>query len=106
MKILSLTFHSIETILPHWKLFFSSELTHYIEGMKDIGRLIFSEVETEILNEGKNYNVLLFFENEISRNSFLTDEFPKLEDYIFKHFGNDVMVFKTYINPIKMGGKS
>ena len=52
-----------------------------------------------MLNEGKNTNLFLWFDNDELRSQFMESELVNLEERIAKKFGNEVMVFPTFLNP-------
>lgn len=106
MKILSITFHAVESILPLWETYLHNDFFSQTTNLTMVNKCILSEVETEMLSEGKNYNLLLFFENESHRNEFIENEFYNLEEHIHRQFGDNIMIFKTFINPIKEIGNS
>lgn len=78
-----------------------TELHKLIENMMDVEKYILSDVYSEMINEGKNTNLLLVFENDDLRNDFMQSEMLNLEERIAKHFGNEVMIFPTFLNPKK-----
>ena len=101
MNVLSLTFHAVEHILPEWEKYVDDTLVLMAENLLDADRYILSEVQTDMVNEGKNYNLLLMFENEELINQFLESELVNIEERLETKFGSNVMVFKTLLNPKK-----
>ena len=101
MSILSITFHTIESQLKNWETFLKQDLENTIETLHNVERYILSEVETEMLTEGKNTNLLLVFENNIKRKEFTENNLPEIAGKINAQFGDNVMIFKTELNPIK-----
>lgn len=101
MSILSITFHTIESQLANWNKFMKDELEKSIDSLPDLEKYILSEVESEMLTEGKNTNLLLVFENIQKRKEFTDTELPKLAEKIASKFGDTVMIFKTELNPLK-----
>ncbi|MBS1570825.1 MAG: DUF4286 family protein [Bacteroidetes bacterium] len=101
MKILSLTFHSVQEIITVWENYLQQEFSEMIDNLLDVEKYILSEVESEMIQEGKNYNLLLVFENEEYRQQFLESELVNLEERIVQKFGNQVMLFCTFLNPKK-----
>lgn len=101
MSILSITFHTPEHLLLDWEKFQENTLEHLIENLIQVENYILSEVESDMLNEGKNTNLLLIFEDENLREEFVESELLNLQHHIEKDFGEDVMVFKTYLNERK-----
>lgn len=102
MSILSLTFHCSEKRLHEWQEYVTNVLTLLTENLMDVDQYVLSEVGSEMINEGKNYNLLLTFANEELREDFLESEFENIKERIEKNFGDDVMIFKTFLNPIKL----
>lgn len=101
MSILSVTFHTVESQLDNWNNFVQTELVQTIDNLQNVEKYILSEVETEMLTEGKNTNLLLVFENQQKREEFLTTELQSISERIALKFGENVMVFITNLNPLK-----
>ena len=101
MSVLSITFHTTESISKEWDLYLESDLHQMVENLIDAEKYIFSEVESEMISEGKNTNLLLIFENEEKRQDFIEIELTNITERIEKKFGESVMVFKTQLNPKK-----
>ncbi|MDQ0476461.1 MULTISPECIES: DUF4286 family protein [Chryseobacterium] len=101
MSVLSITFHTTETISKEWDHYLENNLHQMVENLIDAEKYILSEVETEMISEGKNTNLLLIFENEEKRQDFVEIELINITDRILKEFGQNVMIFKTYLNPKK-----
>ena len=99
MSVLSLTFHSTETIALEWDNYVSETLVLLAENLMDVDKYILSEVRSEMINEGKNTNLLLVFENEELRDQFMENEFLNIQERIEGKFGNEVMIFKTFLDP-------
>lgn len=101
MSILSITFHTIESQLNNWGNFVNTDLSLMIDNLYDVEKYILSEVETEMLTEGKNTNLLLIFENQQKREGFVATELLNISERIALKFGESVMIFKTDLNPLK-----
>lgn len=101
MSILSITFHTIESQLANWEHYMNDVLEKEIENLPHVEKYILSEVESEMLTEGKNTNLLLVFENQQKREEFTDTELPKLAEKIASKFGDTVMIFITELNPLK-----
>lgn len=99
MNILSLTFHCTENAFAQWQEYTENELLNLVENLLDVDQYIVSEVESEMIREGNNTNLLLFFSTETLRRDFLESELLNIEERITKKFGTDVMVFSTLLNP-------
>lgn len=102
MKILSITFHCPEELLPRWEVYSQDQLALMIDNLFDVEKHVFSEVYSENIREGKNFNLLLIFRNEELRDDFLEIEMKNLEERIFKEFGQEIMIFQTLLNPSKI----
>ena len=101
MSVLSVTFHTIESELQNWSNFVKTDLKKIIENLYDAEKYILSEVETEILTEGKNTNLLIVFENQQKREEFLSAELVNISERIAQKFGENVMIFVTKLNPFQ-----
>lgn len=101
MSVLSVTFHTIESELQNWSNFVKTDLIKIIENLYDAEKYILSEVETEILTEGKNTNLLIVFENQQKREEFLSAELVNISERIAQKFGENVMIFVTKLNPFQ-----
>ena len=101
MSVLSVTFHTIESELQSWSNFVKTDLKKIIENLYDAEKYILSEVETEMLTEGKNTNLLIVFENQQKREEFLSAELVNISERIAQKFGENVMIFVTKLNPFQ-----
>ena len=101
MSILSITFHTVESQLQTWEQYFENELMSLIENFIYVEKYILSEVNTEMLTEGKNTNLLLIFESDEKRQEFTETELYNLSVIIARKFGENVMIFKTELNEKK-----
>jgi hypothetical protein len=101
MSVLSVTFHTIESELQNWSNFVKTDLIKIIENLYDAEKYILSEVETEMLTEGKNTNLLIVFENQQKREEFLSAELVNISERIAQKFGENVMIFVTKLNPFQ-----
>ncbi len=101
MSVLSLTFHCTDEHLESWEKYVEESLSLMAENLMDVNQYILSEVESEMINEGKNYNLLLIFENEELRSQFIENEFLNIQERVEKEFGDNVMIFQTFLNPKK-----
>lgn len=99
MSILSITFHTTENCIPEWDLYMENELHQMAENLMDVDRYIISDVETGMLNEGKNTNLFLVFASSELRQQFMESEMLNIEERIAGKFGQDVMIFPTFLNP-------
>lgn len=99
MSILSLTFHCTENAIAQWQEYTENELLNLVENLLDVDQYIVSEVESEMIREGNNTNLLLFFSSETLRRDFLESELLNIEERITKIFGTEVMIFSTLLNP-------
>lgn len=101
MSLLSITFHSTQSVTKEWDQYMESELHQMVENLIDVEKYILSEVESEMISEGKNTNLLLIFQNEEKRQDFVEIELTNITERVQKEFGENVMIFKTYLNPKK-----
>ena len=101
MSILSITFHTVESQLQNWEQYLENELITLVENFIDVENYILSEVNTEMLTEGKNTNLLLIFESDEKRQEFTETELYNLSEIIARKFGDNVMLFKTKLNEKK-----
>ncbi len=99
MSILSLTFHSTESALIQWQDYMQNELPSLVENLMNVDQYILSEVESEMIREGSNTNLLLFFSTEKLRRDFLESELLNIEERITQIFGTEVIIFSTLLNP-------
>lgn len=101
MSVLSITFHCPEHLLADWGNYVENTLSLMAENLMEVDKYILSEVYTEMISEGKNYNLLLVFDNDELREQFLENEMKNIEERIHNNFGDSVMIFQTFLNPIK-----
>ena len=101
MSVLSLTFHSTSNISSSWDHYTENTLFEMIENLMDVEKYILSEVQSDMINEGKNTNLLLVFDNEEKRDDFIEIELKNITERIESKFGENVMVFTTFLNPKK-----
>lgn len=98
VSILSITFHTPEDLITTWETFVENELKMMVENLYDVEKYILSEVESDMINEGKNTNLLLVFEQDEKRQDFKEIELKNITERIESQFGQDVMVFLTGLN--------
>ncbi len=101
MSVLSITFHTVESELSNWEQYVDTELIELVENLYDVEKYILSQVETEMLTEGKNTNLLLIFDNDQKRKEFTETELLNISERIAARFGETVMVFITELNTKK-----
>lgn len=101
MSVLSITFHTTENVSAAWEKYLLEDLHQMIENLLDAEKYLLSEVESKMISEGKNTNLLLMFENMEKRQEFTESELPNITERIEKEFGEQVMIFKTALNPKK-----
>ncbi|PIE50657.1 MAG: hypothetical protein CSA38_02505 [Flavobacteriales bacterium] len=101
MTALSITFHCTAPQLENWEKYLHNEFLSNIKKMEHIQRYIFSEVYSEMIEEGKNYNLLVLFDNEENRAIFMEEKLGLMAGKITDIFANEVMIFPTLLNPIK-----
>lgn len=71
------------------------------ENLMDVNQYILSEVHSDYIEEGKNYNLLLIFDNDKLREDFIKSEMENIAERIEAKFGQEVMIFNTFLNPKK-----
>jgi hypothetical protein len=102
MSLLSITFHATETAINEWEVYLENDLHQIIENLMEVEKYLLSEVQSDLINDGKNTNLLLFFQDEEKREEFVEIELTNISERIEQTFGGNVMIFKTYLNPKKM----
>lgn len=101
MSVLSITFHCTKDKIDEWENYVNETLVLLTENLMDVDKYILSEVHSDYIDEGKNYNLLLVFDNENLRTDFFESELVNITDRIESKFGTDVMIFQTFLNPKK-----
>lgn len=101
MSVLSITFHCTKNNLEEWENYIDETLILMTENLMDVDKYILSEVHSDYIDEGKNYNLLLIFDNDELRNDFLESELKNIAERIETKFGQEVLIFDTLLNPKK-----
>ena len=101
MSVLSITFHCINSSIDEWENYVDETLVLMAENLLDVDKYILSEVHSDFIEEGKNYNLLLIFDNDEKRTDFMESELLNISERIETKFGQDVMIFNTSLNPKK-----
>jgi len=101
MSILSITFHTVEDKIEEWDLYVDNDLHQMVENLIDVEKYILSEVHSDMVNEGKNTNLFLLFDNAEIRDQFMESEMVNLAERINQRFGEEVMIFPTFLNSKK-----
>ncbi|MCY1661889.1 DUF4286 family protein [Chryseobacterium sp. SL1] len=101
MSILSITFHCTKNNLEKWENYMDETLVLMTENLMDVNQYILSEVHSDYIEEGKNYNLLLIFDNDELREDFIKSEMENIAERIDAKFGQEVMIFNTFLNPKK-----
>ncbi|WP_313503213.1 DUF4286 family protein [Kaistella carnis] len=101
MSVLSITFHTTENLSAAWEKYLVEDLHQMVENLLDAEKYLLSEVESDMISEGKNTNLLLMFENIEKRQDFIEIELPNITERIEKEFGDQVMIFQTALNARK-----
>ncbi len=102
MSVLSITFHCPKVKINDWEIYVHETLFLMTENLIDVNQYIFSEVDSDYIEEGKNYNLLLIFDNNEKRIEFAESELKNIIERVEAVFGSDVMIFKTDLNPKKI----
>lgn len=101
MSVLSLTFHCTKNNLQAWENYMDETLVLMTENLMDVNRYLLSEVHSDYIEEGKNYNLLLMFDTDELREDFLKSELANIAERVEAKFGQEVMIFNTLLNPKK-----
>jgi hypothetical protein len=101
MSLLSITFHCTKNNLEEWENYIDETLVLMTENLMDVSKYILSEVHSDYIEEGKNYNLLLIFDNDELREDFVKSELQNIAERIEAKFGHEVMIFNTLLNPKK-----
>lgn len=101
MTVVSLTFNTQNYHHEEWENYLGKDLPEMIENLLDVDRYILADVESEMISEGRNTSLLLFFDDEEKRKDFLGIELKNISERIEDKFGDDVMIFQTLLNPRK-----
>ena len=101
MSVLSITFHTTENLSAAWEKYLVEDLHQMVENLLDAEKYLLSEVESDMISEGKNTNLLLVFDNKEKRDDFIEIELKNITERIESKFGENVMVFTTFLNPKK-----
>ncbi|MEE6128446.1 DUF4286 family protein [Chryseobacterium arthrosphaerae] len=101
MSVLSITFHCTKNNLEEWENYIDETLILMTENLMDVNKYILSEVHSDYIDEGKNYNLLLVFDNDELRHDFLESELKNIAERIETKFGQEVLIFDTLLNPKK-----
>ncbi|AYZ12232.1 DUF4286 family protein [Chryseobacterium arthrosphaerae] len=101
MSVLSITFHCTKNNLEEWENYIDETLILMTENLMDVNKYILSEVHSDYIDEGKNYNLLLVFDNDELRHDFLESELKNIAERIETRFGQEVLIFDTLLNPKK-----
>lgn len=101
MSVLSITFHCTKNNIGEWENYVDDTLVMMTENLMDVEKYILSEVHSEYIEDGKNYNLLLMFDHDEKRNEFIESEMKNISEIIEKKFGQEVMIFTTFLNPKK-----
>lgn len=101
MSLLSITFHCTKNNIEEWENYIDETLVLMAENLMDVNKYILSEVHSDFIEEGKNYNLLLMFDNDDLREDFIQSEMLNISERIEKKFGAEVMIFNTFLNPKK-----
>lgn len=102
MNVVSLTFHTPEKHFEAWSQFMEEDLPALADNLFDVEKYMLAEVESEMITEGRNTNLLLFFESEEKRTEFLQIELENIAEILRSNFGEDIMIFTTMLQPKKL----
>ncbi|WP_100074354.1 DUF4286 family protein [Chryseobacterium camelliae] len=99
MSVLSITFHCTKNNLEEWENYMDDTLALMAENLMDVNQYILSEVGSDYIEDGKNYNLLLVFDTDVLRTDFMESELLNITERIETRFGQEVMIFNTFLNP-------
>ncbi|WP_027377950.1 DUF4286 family protein [Kaistella palustris] len=99
MTVVSLTFHTLNHRQEEWENYLHTEFPQMIENLFDVDKYMLADVESEMIAEGKNTNLLLFFDSVDRRDDFLGIELKNISERLEQKFGEDVMLFRTLLHP-------
>ncbi|MDR6515391.1 DUF4286 family protein [Chryseobacterium camelliae] len=99
MSVLSITFHCTKNNLEEWENYMDDTLALMAENLMDVNQYILSEVGSDYIEDGKNYNLLLVFDTDELRTDFMESELLNITERIETRFGQEVMIFNTFLNP-------
>lgn len=102
MSVLSITFHCTKNRLREWETYVDETLFLMTENLMDVNQYILSEVHSDYIEEGKNYNLLLIFDTDDLREDFIRSEMENIAERVEAKFGQEVMIFNTLLNPKKL----
>lgn len=101
MSVLSITFHCTKNNIGEWENYIDETLILMTENLLDVNKYILSEVQSDFIEDGKNYNLLLIFDNDEKRTDFIESELVNITEIVEKKFGEEIMIFNTFLNPKK-----
>jgi hypothetical protein len=101
MSVLSITFHCTKNNLEEWENYIDETLVLMTENLMDVDKYILSEVHSDYIEDGKNYNLLLIFDSDDLREDFVKSELENIAERVEMKFGQEVMIFNTFLNPKK-----
>ncbi|MCU7613756.1 DUF4286 family protein [Chryseobacterium sp. GMJ5] len=101
MSVLSITFHCTKNNIDEWENYVDENLIMMAENLIDVNQYMLSEVHSDYIEDGKNYNLLLIFDNDEKRFEFVESELVNISERVEKKFGEGVMIFNTFLNPKK-----
>lgn len=99
MSVLSITFHCTKNNIEEWENYIDETLVLMTENLLDVSKYILSEVHSDYIEDGKNYNLLLIFDNDNLRSDFIKSELENIAEIVEKRFGEEIMMFNTSLNP-------
>jgi len=99
MNILSITFHVEQHIIPLWENFMQSDIVEYIKNNNLTDKYILSKLVNDIQENGGNYNIILLFKEQKTKNTFDLEKLPLLREIIQNKFPNqEVIIFVTNLD--------
>jgi len=99
MNILSITFHVEQHIIPLWENFMQSEIVKFIKNNNLTDKYILSKLIDNTQENGKNYNMILHFKEQKTKNIFDLEKLPLLREIIQNKFPNqEIIIFVTNLD--------
>lgn len=98
MSLLSLTFHATDTVKEQWLEFMETDLHLMAENLMQVDGYFLSDIESDMIQEGHNSNLLLIFSDKELRDQFMVNELVNIQERITGRFGTEVMLFHSFIN--------
>jgi Domain of unknown function (DUF4286) len=100
MQILSLGFHATNLALEKWENYLKLVFYKKIEENWALDKYILSLVSNDMIEEGRNYNLQIFFANDEASDAFTSRYLDVFQAEITGLFGQEVMLFVSKLHVI------